>query len=43
MDMTQFEDRLLDLISEAQSAGLSRDEIISVLEMRKMALEEEEG
>lgn len=43
MAREDFEDRLLALIAEAQTSGLDRDEIISALEMRVMALEEEEA
>jgi len=32
-----FEDELMDLISKHQEAGLSQDDIISVLELRLMS------
>lgn len=43
MSSQDFEDRLTDLISEAQKDGLTYDEIISTLQLRGMALEEEEA
>jgi len=38
---TEFEEKLMDMISEYQRKGMSSDEIISVLELRIMALNEE--
>lgn len=36
-----FEDALDDLIDNFKKRGLSKDDIVSVLEIKKMSLEEE--
>lgn len=41
MDEFDFEDKLLILVMEAREQGLSIDQIISALELRRMDLEEE--
>jgi len=38
---TEFEEKLMDLISEYQKKGLANDQIASVLELRMMAIQEE--
>lgn len=39
--MTEFEDALMALIDEYRKNGLSDDEILSVFELREMAIREE--
>lgn len=38
-----FEDALADLIDEHRRDGVTKDEIISALEIKKMVLEEDDG
>lgn len=38
--MEDFEDKLMELISHAQTNGMSDDEIVSSLELRIMAINE---
>ena len=42
MKMEDFEDRLMRLIDEAVQADLTNEEIISAMELRIAALEEED-
>lgn len=38
--LQQFEDSLMDLVTAALGDGISRDEVVSVLEVVKMTTEE---